>query len=119
MSIFAELESIYILGDFNLVSADKGFKIIKAGELELGSWKNQGLPMYSNNVVYGHHYNLKKKPGSKYVIKLNMWKGTVAEVNMNGNQMCIFYPPYEVDITSFVKDGDNSVKVTVTGSLKN
>jgi hypothetical protein len=119
MSIFAELESIYILGDFNLVSADKGFKIIKVGELELGSWKNQGLPMYSNNVVYGHHYNIVKKPGIKYVIKLNKWKGTVANVNVNGKNSCLFCRPYELDITGFVKDGDNSIKVTVTGSLKN
>lgn len=119
MSIFAELESIYILGDFNLESADKGFKIIKAGAIKLGSWKNQGLQMYSNDVVYGHHYNIVRKPGEKYVLKLNKWKGTVADVNVNGKSICVFSPPYESDVTGFIKDGDNSMNVTVTGSLKN
>lgn len=119
MSIFAELESIYIMGDFNLAYAEKGFKIMKAGELKLGSWKNQGLPMYSNKVVYQHHYHINKKPGTRYAIHLNKWKGSVTDVNVNGNNVCLFYPPYESDITNFIKDGDNSVSVTVTGSLKN
>ncbi len=119
MSIFAELESIYILGDFNLQSANKGFKIIKASELNLGSWKNQGLPMYSEDVVYEHHFNLVKNQEMTYVIKLNKWKGTVANVNVNGKSICMFYPPYELDITDFVKDGDNIIKLVVTGSLKN
>jgi hypothetical protein len=119
MSVFAELESIYILGDFNAESANKGFKIIKAGDLKLGSWKNQGLPMYSNEVVYGHHFNIIKKPEIRYVIKLNKWRGTLADINVNGKNICMFYPPYELDITDFIKDGDNSINVTVTGSLKN
>ena len=119
MSIFAELESIYILGDFNVGFAAKGFKIVKAGELNIGSWKKQGLPMYCNDVDYEHHYNIVKKPEDKYVIKLNKWNGTVASINVNGKNLCMFCSPYELDVTDFVKDGDNQIKVIVTGSLKN
>ena len=119
MSIFAELESIYILGDFNAESANKGFEIMKAGKLNLGSWKNQGLPMYSNDVVYGHQYNIVKNPGMRYRIKLNKWNGTVANVDVNGKNICMFCSPYELDITDFIKDGNNLINVIVTGSLKN
>jgi hypothetical protein len=38
---------------------------------------------------------------------------------VNGKTIYVFYPPYEADITDLMKDGDNSIKVIVTGSLKN
>ncbi len=41
-------------------------------------------------------------------------------VTVNGQVTGIIaYPPYQLDITTSLKDGDNTVEVAVVGSLKN
>src|SRR5271157_3456527 len=44
----------------------------------------------------------------------------VAEVKVNGKDVTVLLvPPYDVDITEFVIDGDNRIDVTVRGTLRN
>jgi len=55
-----------------------------------------------------------------YKVRLGEWNGSVSEVRVNGEKAgLIAWPPYELDVTSFLKDGENEVEVEVTGSLKN
>ena len=51
---------------------------------------------------------------------LGSWKGTTAEVHVNGQkagQIC--WPPYELMVGHLLKEGDNEITVKVVGSLKN
>jgi hypothetical protein len=53
-------------------------------------------------------------------VKLNKWKGIIAEVIVNQKKAGIIaYPPYELDISKFINDGKNEISVNVIGSLKN
>ncbi len=53
MSIYAEIAPVYILGDFALQPAEKGWIIREpVHKLELGSWKAQGQPYYSWDISY-------------------------------------------------------------------
>ena len=53
MSIFAEIEPIYVIGDFAVVPESKGWSISAPVEkLTLGSWKEQKQPFYSWDVSY-------------------------------------------------------------------
>ncbi len=48
MKIHAEIEPVYILGDFSVRPAAKGFEIgAPAASYSTGSWKDQGMPFYS------------------------------------------------------------------------
>src|SRR5690606_30879198 len=47
MRIYAEIEPVYLLGNFNLHPAAKGWHITEAHPLTFGSWNKQGMPMYS------------------------------------------------------------------------
>jgi hypothetical protein len=119
MSIYDEVEPVYLLGDFNLVSADKGWRLSLPSPLEIGSWKAQGLPMYGQGVRYVKEVQLDARRG-KVRVKLGKWNGTVAAVSVNGRPAGIIaYDPFELDISKYVVQGKNNIEITVTGSLKN
>jgi hypothetical protein len=119
MSIHAELEPVYILGEFGLVSQDVGWRIVAPSPLQPGAWKDQALPMYSQAVSYSRVYRLRRGSG-RLKVRLGAWRGTVAEVAVNGKPAGVIgWQPYELDITSLAAAGSNRIDVTVYGSLKN
>ena len=120
MSIFAEIEPVYVLGNFSVIPEPKGWSIgAPVSGLGLGSWKEQKQPFYSWDVKYGKTYNITDLSGS-YIIKLGEWSGTVAEIYVNGTKAGIIgYNPYRLNITPYLKEGDNNIEVSIIGSLKN
>ncbi|MBI4890803.1 MAG: hypothetical protein HY821_09290, partial [Acidobacteria bacterium] len=118
MSVHAELEPIYLVGDFSAIPAERGFKLAAPAPLKTGAWKAQGLPFYGHTVSYSKSYKLRQ--GGAYKVKLGQWAGTVAEVKVNGKSAGIIgAQPYELEIGPLVKTGENMVEVVVYGSLKN
>jgi len=118
MDILAEVEPIYLVGEFGVVSTDAGWKLIPDNSIQIGSWKMQHMPFYSQSVVYSK--TIEKPATGKVKVKLNHWKGTVAEVKVNGeNAGIIGWAPNELEISDLLKEGENQVEVIVTGSLKN
>ena len=120
MKIHAEIEPVYILGDFSVDPAAKGWYIsAPKGLLTTGSWLNQGMPFYSWGVTYTGEYSIKEKSG-KYKVILSDWKGTVSEVFADDKKVAVIaFPPYEADITAFINPGINKIGVRVIGSLRN
>lgn len=120
MSIYAEIEPVYILGDFTVAPEDKGWSIHSpATQFTLGSWKQQGQPFYSWEMIYGKEYDFKDNT-LPCKVKLNQWVGTVAEVKVNGKSAGIIaFDPYELYITPYLQKGTNRIEVWVTGSHKN
>ena len=120
MSIYAELEPIYILGDFSIVPDIKGWSITTPKEkLELGSWKEQNQPFYSWEMSYSKDYTI-DDTNQQCFVKLNKWKGTVTEVFVNNRSAGIIaFDPFELNITPYLTRGNNFIEVRVTGSLKN
>ncbi len=118
MHIHAEIEPVYLLGDFDLQSKTSGFLIVPSTPPGIGSWKEQGRPFYSQSVQYTK--NLEVKADTHYKVKLNDWHGTVARVLVNDEQVGIIgWPPFEFDLTEHLQPGNHSVTVEVVGSLKN
>jgi hypothetical protein len=120
MSIFAEIMPIYIIGDFAVHPGKKGFEIAGGDIGKLGSWKDLGLPFYSQDVSYTQKFNVEKSASNNYKVKLGKWNGSVSNVIVNGKQAGnIAWQPNELMITELLKDGENKVEVVVTGTLKN
>ena len=119
MSVYAEIEPVYILGDFNLASAQKGWKIVPTQPLQLGSWKQQGLPLYGHSITYVKTVSI-KNIDRQFEVQLGEWKGTVAAIKVNGMQAgIIISEPNSLNITRYLKKGVNHIEVEVVGSLKN
>ena len=120
MHILAEVMPVYFIGDFLVKPAKQGFEIADGKISALGSWRDAGLPFYSQKVAYSQKYKVTKADGTAFKVKLNKWNGSVAEVLVNGQQAgLIAWQPNELDVTSLLKGGVNEITVKVVGSLKN
>jgi len=119
LTIYHELESAYVLGDFALRVTDKGFVIGPQRPLDLGAWNGQGYPFYSAGVSYTERFRL-PAPSGRYLVSLGRWYGSVAKLIVNGKPAgFIGAPPWERDVTSWLRQGDNTIAVVVIGTLKN
>jgi hypothetical protein len=120
MHVLAEVMPVYFIGDFLVKPAKQGFEITDGNISTLGSWREAGLPFYSQKVAYSETFSVAKASGVNYKVKLNKWNGSLAEVWVNGESAgLIAWQPNELDVTSLLKDGDNEITVKVVGSLKN
>lgn len=118
-TVHHELEPVYVIGEFGVEPAARGFRLVPARTLALGSWKSQALPFYSEWVSYAKTYRI-ANVSSRYKVRLGRWHGTVAEVRVNGRPAgFIAWQPYEADITAALRAGENRIEVVVCGSHKN
>jgi hypothetical protein len=120
-TIYHELEPAYVLGEFKVKPTDSGFVVIGEPEshLKLGSWKDQGNWFYAHGVSYRQTFDISRPVGS-YVVELQEWYGSVAEIKVNGQSAgYVGYRPFLRDITNLIQTGTNIVEVIVTGTLKN
>jgi len=117
MSIYAEIEPIYVLGDFAVIPVSEGWSISKAQAPAISSWKENGRPLYGSSAGYIKTLNVKS--AGRYLLKLQDWKGTAAVVKVNGKLVGdISYPPFQLELTD-LKAGENEIEVIVVGALKN
>ena len=130
-TMYHELEPAYVLGDFTLKPAEKGFVITPCHALSLGAgsqatspsgcagWNLHGHPFYSAGVSYRERFDV-AKAADRFVVALPNWYGSVAKVAVNGKPAgFIDAPPWECEVTKYVKSGQNEVEITVIGTLKN
>ncbi len=114
-----EIAAAYILGDFALESAAKGFSIAAARPLALGAWSEQGMPLYGDTVAYEQVYEI-AKPAEAYRINVPAWYGSVAEVVVNGQVAGhIWRQPWSCDVVGVIKSGRNTIEVRVIGTPRN
>ena len=83
MTMFHEIESAYVLGDFALRAGDRGWTILPPQPLRWGPWNEQGLPFYAEGVSYEDTFEL-PEPKGDYAVRFPAWYGSVAEVHVNG-----------------------------------
>ena len=116
-----ELESIYITGDFGVYGPGKNFYIgSEPKALKSGDWGRQGYSFYGGEMLYEQKVNFKKEPGEKILLKTEDINAVLVEVFVNGSSAGLLsWRPYELDITKFVKNGQNRIGLKVIASLRN
>jgi hypothetical protein len=120
MRILAELEPVYILGDFSLSVEKQGYGISPVKDIGPGSWKTFGMPMYSGKVSYTSAFHGDQMNNKKVIFKAGMWQGVVAELRINDQSAgIILSSDEEKEISGWLKPGENKVEFFVCGSLRN
>ncbi|MEM4462234.1 MAG: glycosyl hydrolase [Candidatus Bathyarchaeia archaeon] len=117
-----ELENIYVLGDFGIeVSAKGGSKIIEEPhEVELGDMTRKGYPFYVGELELTREFELDHVDGCSIHVKFDRLDAALALVYLNDTEVAkLILPPYEVDITNYVRKGINTIKVVLVGTLRN
>lgn len=119
MRVYAEIEPVYIVGDFSVAPIAKGFKIAAPGRIGTGSWKEQGMPFYAGDIAYIQKFELDDL-SKHYAISLDEWAGAVSEVRVNGRSAgLVIAEPNLLDVTRFLRKGSNTIEIRVTGTNKN
>ena len=91
----------------------------EGGKLAPGDWTTAGaMRFYSGGVRYSKVINVKEK-GKRIELDLGDVDAT-CEVSVGGKSVDVLLsPPYKLDITDYVKKGQNKVEVLVYSSLSN
>lgn len=111
------LESMFILGKFGVI--DEKITALPA-QLQTGDWTRQGLMEYSGDVIYSQNVNLVPEDDEHIFIRLNAWRGTAIGISVNDSaEQIILAPPFESDVTPFVKSGSNEFKIRIYGNRRN
>jgi hypothetical protein len=121
MTIYHEIEPVYLLGDFSLRPAAAGFVVAPGRALGVGpeGWNAQGHPFYAAGVTYSQDFEV-PEPRGRYRVLLPKWYGSVARVTVNGQPAGhVLHQPWECDVTGAIRPGANRIDVVVVGTLKN
>ncbi|HOM26686.1 MAG TPA: glycosyl hydrolase [bacterium] len=124
-----EIENIYLLGNF-VVKAKKveyknggyylnNFTIaVKEKEINEDDINLQGYPFYSGSIKAFKEIEIKDI--KKTFLKFEEFKCVVAKIKINEKQKGIVYlPPYEIEITEYLKEGKNIIEIELFSSLRN
>ncbi|MCF7973164.1 MAG: hypothetical protein K9N55_05085 [Phycisphaerae bacterium] len=120
-TMYHELESAYVLGDFSLKNTSQGFVIASDASLTVApnGWNEQGHPFYSAGVVYTQVFDV-TRPVGRYEVSVPAWYGSTARVSINGQTAGrLVARPWTCEVTNFIKAGRNRIQVEVIGTLKN
>ncbi len=121
-TMFHELEPAYLRGGFALRSGERGWVVVADAPPRVVpglGWNGQGHPFYAEGVTYRRTFRVNERDG-RFAVGLPSWYGAVAKVEVNGKLAgWIRSAPWECDVTSSMRRGDNVVAVTVIGTLKN
>ncbi len=118
MHIHAEIEPIYLMGDFSLQPMEPGFQLAPPGELGLGSWASQGRSFDFDTVRYTKTIDLAET--SPIRVRLPDWYGAVARVLVDGQLMGrIGWKPHEFMLERPLEPGAHEISVEVVGTLRN
>ncbi|MCX8160102.1 MAG: glycosyl hydrolase [Candidatus Saccharicenans sp.] len=121
-NLLAELEPIYVLGNFALQGAGRGFLVTPARELTTGSWKDQGLIFYGHRVAYETSLEVSQQEleQSDFIFRTGRFSGAVAELLVNGESAGYLLSPHDtLNITSRLRRGANELSLIIYGTLKN
>jgi len=113
---FGEAEPVLDLDRWNLQAG--GVSLSQTG---LFDWRNHESLRYSSALgEYATTFELKEKaPGKRYVLDLGKVYFT-ADVEVNGcDAGGLIFAPYRLDVTEFLEEGQNELRVTVTPVQRN
>ena len=129
-----EIEAIYLEGDFG-VYTDSGFDFIDRGAVRTkggfylgkapksvtdGSLETQGYPFFAGSITLCKNAVLSENEAKRAVIDFKRLSSIVTEAEVNGKSAGkIMWKPYSLDISEFAKAGENEIRITLTGSLRN
>ncbi|PHV70449.1 hypothetical protein CS063_10165 [Sporanaerobium hydrogeniformans] len=129
-----ELESIYLLGDFGVISEGAyeilerdglrtagPFKIVEEPKmLKGGDFTSQGLCFFSGKLHLECNLKINKEEGGAIYLDFGRIKAPLFKLFINGEYVDKkLWAPFKVDITAYVKKGINQVGIELYSSNRN
>ncbi|MDH7571217.1 MAG: hypothetical protein QHJ73_16695, partial [Armatimonadota bacterium] len=129
-----ELESIYVVGDFAVrgevsdAEARPGclryrptFRLEREPETTTGNLTAEGYPFFAGRATYTEDVTLRAPAANERVLlHLPGLDAVLAKVFVNGQEAgAVLWPPHMVEITRWVREGENRIAVELVSSLRN
>jgi len=126
-----EMEPVYIIGNFgvsipesaeelssNAIRVKDDFAIVEPKkEIVLSNIEKQGFPFYAGRLTLKKTVNL---TDSDYKLKFTKKGVNALKVKVNGKDAgTIMWAPFEMDLSGYLKEGDNEIEITVVNNLRN
>jgi hypothetical protein len=106
-----------LLGNFKV---DKKSEISSSGRIiRIGDWAGQGYPYFSGTGVYTKEFQFERDSNMRYYLLIEE-VGDVVEMFLNGKAIktCL-WPPFEAEITNYLRNGSNILMLKITNSPSN
>lgn len=129
-----ELESIYLVGDFGVVS-DAPFEPMPRGALytkgpfavvdapramHAGNFTSQGLAFFAGRLVLSQPIVVPKAAGRRVLLDLGRPDAAMVRVRVNGRDAgVLLWPPFEADVTDLAQPGENKLELELFASNRN
>ena len=130
----SELESVYLLGDFDVYSLSgytygerkasftDGPLVIrdKNNTLVRGDFGEQGYRFFSGVLTVTQTLNIRKEPDTRYILSFEKPWVPVFKLFCNGQEVRLFgWSDYEIDLTDVLGDGENEIAFELYASNRN
>lgn len=117
--VLCEPMPVYLLGDFSLEPAGRGFRVVPPSQPALGDWTAQGMPFYCHKVRYAFAVDL-EAPCSALRVQLGEWGGALVDVLWDdASAGAIYHPPYALEVRGPHAAGRHVLELDVVGNMKN
>ena len=131
LSYDMEIESIYLVGDFSVQTPEEfeeldkdavrysGTFSIAAPRREVGlrHIEQQGFPFYAGSMTLTKQVTLED---ADFALRFSKKHANVVSVAVNGKLVDdIVWRPYEADLSAYLQPGENTIALTLAGSLRN
>lgn len=125
------MENVYISGNFDVISKTgcvgdncqwtKGdFVLAKQSEKKnIADLTNQNMYFFSGDITAETTFSINKEPSARYSISYEKTDAMCIEAEVNGNKIFLGVPPYKTDITEFLCNGKNVLRITLYSGLRN
>jgi hypothetical protein len=115
-----ELESVYLRGEFSVAATDDQWTIMPSKKLQIGKWKDQGLPFYSGAVFYRFTTNLNIAPKMAMLAVTN-YLAAAMSVTVNGQYFGLLCADgiRPANIAPLLKKGENEITIRISSNFKN
>ncbi len=115
-----EVETVYLVGDFTVFNFDNRYFTLRGGKTSLAAedLTSSGFPFYAGKVKYQTSFTA--HPQKRMVLELGHVAAADVEVYLNGKKLTTLrWAPYAVEITDFLREGENKLEVIAATNLFN
>ena len=130
-----ELESVYLLGDFKVMTrgepqfidrraliTESSFRLAPMdGQTKLNELVTEGFPFFAGRIALSKKITPPKlADGLRAILSLEKPDAIICKVSVNGKQIkTLAWAPYTADITDALTDGENELSIELISSLRN
>ena len=129
-----ELENIYLLGDFGVISQSEylrkdrnawvtegPFVIVDQPQGFTGNnFTLQGLAFFAGELEISQDLEIIREPGRRIILDFGRQRAPLVKVYVNGRLVKnSLWAPYSADITDYVSDGKNNISLRLFASNRN